>query len=72
MASVRITKLLERVDAVAWQRRLADNTTEAYGGWIHFVSGVYSPTVACSVGEYTHPTELTVKPDACQRASSSL
>ena len=34
MVAVRVVKLLEHFEAVARQRRLADNTIEAYRGWI--------------------------------------
>ncbi len=34
MVSVWIMKLLERFEAVARQRRLTDNTIDAYRGWM--------------------------------------
>jgi site-specific recombinase XerD len=54
MASVRIMKLLEEFEAVARQRRLADNTIDAYRGWIQ----QFLRFSANARGQWTRPEEL--------------
>ena len=54
MVSVRIMKLLEKFEAVARQRRLADNTIDAYRGWIQ----QFLRFCATARGQWTRPEEL--------------
>ncbi len=47
-------KLLEKFEAVARQRRLADNTIDAYRGWIQ----QFLRFCAAARGQWTRPEEL--------------
>jgi len=51
MVSVRIMKLLEKFEAVGRQRRLADNTIDAYRGWIQ----QFLRFCATARGQWTRP-----------------
>jgi site-specific recombinase XerD len=54
MVSVRIMKLLEKFEAVARKRRLADNTINAYRAWIQ----QFLRFSATARGQWTRPEEL--------------
>src|SRR5438270_4936308 len=54
LVSVRTMKLLEKFEAVARERRLADNTIDAYRGWIE----QFLRFCAAARGQWTRAEEL--------------